>query len=530
MSEKQKKEQSMTAGEPLWLTRWNKTADQFKRAFLIVFTVLFGWLFINVLFGNMHYEYYQPAWVIACALVWGGVFVAAFWASRRYAVFLQRREKWVLVGFSVLLLATQLFFYSQLAAYPTRDFERVFTGAVNYAVNGFIEEPYLDYFYKFPNNMPVTIVLQLFFRVGNRIGFRNFYLIGALIGAACIWLTYLFVYLCCRKLWGVGQGVFTLVLLYLCLPLQTYISIFYTDVLALPFIPFAFYSYLCWKDAKTTKGKIAAALCLTLGVAFGAQLKYSVVLILLAICVDMLLHADWKKLAVTAVLFLAGFMLFSAAFTAYMYNSFLEEEGAADMATPFVSWIMMGLKGDGAHNPEDNNMIWVWPTKEEKEAQAWAELKARLGQFTPVSFLRFLNQKSIRSFGSGNLDYPHTVADSPMKQTFLVECVSEGGKYFMVFDTIAQGYHVALFVFIIAGAAAMAKKKEYGVLVPHIATMGHYLFLLLWESGQRYLLHYYGMYILAASTSFWILWKDAKNWQVGQWFLSRRKSAAKEDK
>lgn len=126
-----------------------------------------------------------------------------------------------------------------------------------------------------------------------------------------------------------------------------------------------------------------------------------------------------------------------------------------------------------------------------------------------------MNQKAIRSYGSGNMDYPHTVADSPMRQTFLVECVSEGGRYFTVFDTITQGYHVALFAFIIAGAAAMAKKKEYRVLVPYIATMGHLLFLLLWEAGQRYLLHYYGIYILAASASFVVLFQRVARGSAG---------------
>lgn len=336
---------------------WNHYADYARRGFLVLFTLLFGWLILNVVFGNMHYAYYPPRWVIACALAWAGVFIALYWASQWFSDFLQRREKWLLVGFSALLVLTQLFFYSQLGAYPTRDFERVFTGAVNYAVNGFIQEPYLDYFYKFPNNMPITIVLQFFFRIGNRLGFRNFYIIGAVFGAACVWATYGFVYLCCRKLWGAAQGFFTVALLYLCLPLQTYIAIFYTDIVALPFIPFAFYSYLCWREAKTTKGKLAAALCLTVGTAFGAQIKYSVVLILLAVCVDMLLRADWKKLGATVVLFACSFWVLNLGFTTFMYHSFLVEEGAADKATPFVSWIMMGLTGDGAHNPEDNNRI-----------------------------------------------------------------------------------------------------------------------------------------------------------------------------
>ncbi len=480
------------------LAKWQWVSGGVCRVFFVVFAAVFGVLFLEVVFFNMHFSY-SPLWVLLCALCFGGLFYGLYRLCCRAAGFLQKRQLWCLGGFFVLLAATQVLFYWQVAAYPTRDFERIFTGAVNYTVNGFIQDPYLDYFYKYPNNMPLTILLQFVFRVFHRVGFDNFYLVGALLTAGCTMLTYLFVYLCCKRLFGVKWGFFALGLLYLCLPLQSYISIFYTDMLTMLFAPFGVYCYLRLRDAQTWKGRLTAAAVLCAGLGFGTKIKYSVVITLVAILVDFLLRGDWKKLLVTAGLFLAFFAAFSALFNSYMYAHFLEEDIAKDAATPFTAWIMMALVRDGTHDPDDNYLIWQWPTQEEKQAQAMATLKERLGAYTPGKFLVFLNQKSVRSFGSGNLDYTHAVADSPMRQTFLVEGVSENGRHFAWFDTLNQGYYVALFALIIAGAVLAARRRDYTAFVPYLAIFGLFLFLLLWEAGQRYLINYYAMFILAGT-------------------------------
>lgn len=482
---------------PLSLQQDKKVSGILRRIFFAIFTIVFAVLFFQVVFGNMHFSY-QPVGVLLWAFAWCAIFVGLYFVTTRFASFFVKHEKICLIVFFILLFATQIFFYNKLAAYPTMDFERVFTGAVNFSVNGFIEEPYLDYFYKYPNNMPLTIVLQFFFRMANRLGFTNFYLVGAIVNSVFIALAYIFVYLCCLKLFNVQKGFFALFLLYLCIPLQALISIFYTDTMTIFFAPFALYMYLRMREAKTWKGILLAAGILAIVMAFGTTIKYSVVITLVAIFVDLLLRLDFKRLLTSAGLFLIAFILCGAAFNSFMYTNFLDKATAQDAKTPFTAWVMMGLKGDGAHNPDDNYLIWNWPTKEQKQKQAVEELENRLSAFTPVTFVEFMNQKAIRSWGSGNMDITRTVADSPMQQNFWVECVSPGGKYNVAFDTLLQGYHVALFGIIILGAALAFWEKDYTAFVPYLSIFGLFLFLLVWESGQRYLVNYYAMCIIAA--------------------------------
>lgn len=346
--------------------------------------------------------------------------------------------------------------------------------------------------------MPLTIVLQFFFRIANMIGFTNFYVIGVLFNAFCILLAYTFVYLCCRRLFGVSKGFFALCLLYLCFPLQCYISVFYTDTITLFFAPFCFYLYLRMRDAKTWKGVLLAALIMTVGMAIGTKIKYSVVIAVIAVLVDLLLRLDWKKLLLVGVSFCVLFLAVNAGFNSFMYAHFLDKDTAKDAATPFTSWIMMGLKGDGAHNPDDNYLIWNWETAEEKQAQAASEIKNRLLAFTPSTFVKFYNQKALRSWGAGNLDIADWAGNSPVRETFLAAAIYEKSPTYATMDTISQGYYVALFAMVIVGAILACLKRDYKVFVPYLGIFGLFLFLLLWEAGQRYLVNYFGFYIIAA--------------------------------
>lgn len=472
-------------------------SNRLRQLFLIMFGLVFFVLTISTCFFNPHFSH-PIGLLLLFTVLWAGVFALLARALCTQAQCLQRYEKRLLGLFWVVLVLVQLLFYYQLAVYPTRDFERVYTAAVNYTINGFIQDPYLDYFYKFPNNMPITIVLQFVFRLVYKFGFTNFYIIGCMLGALCVQCTYTFTYLCCKKLFGVSGGFLALFLLLLCLPLQCYIGVFYTDIFALPVAPAAFYFYLQQKQAKTRKRQLLWLACLCLIVALGTSLKYSAVIVLIAIGVDMLLHRRWQSCLAMAALFVLLFAGIRFGFNQYTYHHFLDKSEAADKATPFTAWIMMGLQGDGAHNAADNNLVWVLPTQAEKKAAAAAEIKSRLSSYTPASFTAFLWQKSLRSFGSGNFSYTTLVADSPRRQTVLVEGVSPSGRYFTVFDTLVQGYHVLMLAGAALAAAFAVRRRKYTVMVPCITLFGLFAFLLLWEAGERYLLHFYPMFTLTA--------------------------------
>ena len=159
---------------------------------------------------------------------------------------------------------------------------------------------------------------------------------------------------------------------------------------------------------------------------------------------------------------------------------------------------MMGLNGDGSFNVDDRYYAWSFATKEEKEENIKQQIAYRLGQHTPVTFLQHLNQKGVRSFGSGNMEYNFTISNSPVRQTYLVQCVSPGTDSFVWMGNIVQGWHIMLFLLVIASAVISLKKGDFTLFLPILSILGLYLFLLLWESSQRYLINYMCMYVVCA--------------------------------
>ena len=479
----------------------NKTDRICKNIFYRIFTLCFSWLMINVLFFNPYFDY-KPYIVLPIAAVWFALMFLAFKAVEKHRDFIERNTVKFLVCFFIVLRFTQFVTYNLCGGYPTRDFERVFTGAYNYTITGVIEDPYLDYFYKYPNNMPITIILQFIFRRAHKFGITNFFAVGALFNRRCISAAYLFTFLSVRNAMGTKYAAFAVILLYFCLPLQTYISIFYTDTTSMLFPPLIIYFY---QTVGKPKGKIQNILfCIAMGLAvgLGIKIKYSVAIALIAVIIRCVIKFDFKRLAVIAVSSAMGFALVSGVFDRFMYRNILDKDKAYDMSTPFLAWIAMGMQGDGTHSADDNHFIWAQETHEDKVDGAKFLLKARLEYMGPVGYIKFLNEKAVRSFGSGNLDYPNTVSDSPMKQNFMIDILNSQGKYNAVFDNIIQGYHVTVFLMICIGGAVGVSGKDRRLFARQLSSFGMFLFLLLWEAGTRYLLNYYPVFISASLAGF----------------------------
>ena len=478
-----------------------KSAETLRRVFYICFAVCFAWLFGNVVFNNMHFSYAIVPTIVS-TVVWLGLFFLLAWASNRYAAFLCAHEKICLAAFFILLFITQVFFYMQLASYPTRDLEPVFRGAYTYAIAGKMDEIQIDYFYKHPNNLPFTVLLTFLFRVARKFGmdaYESYIALASAFNGVCLAAGYWFTYLCARRLKNVHTGFTALGILYLCLPLQFLISVCYTDTTTLLFAPFALYLYLCARVQPHLMRKLLLYAAMGAVMGLGTQIKYSVAFTVIALAIDALLSGKWKHaLAATGGLVL-GFLLWGAVFNSFVYAHVLDKTLARDAATPFSSYLMMSMHGDGAFNAADRQFAWSFATKEEKETAIRAQIQQQMQSYTPASFAVFLNQKAVRSFGSANMEYDFTAANSPMQQGFFVECISKGGRWYEACGIVTQGWHIAVYLLCIACAIHAFRRKNHAAFVPLVSLFGLLLFLLIWEASQRYLVNYTAMAVLCGA-------------------------------
>ncbi len=470
-----------------------------KNLFYILFACRFGLLIFNILFANVYFDY---KWYISLIIgvCWTVFFSLVYKVVRSNISVIENNRNKFIILMCIILTVTQFFMWNFCAGYPTRDFERVFTGAYNYTITGEILDPYLDYFYKFPNNMPLTIIYQFIFRAVYRVFGTgvNFFVIGAVFNGICIICAYVFTYLAVENLSDTKTAVMAVLVLYFCLPLQTYISIFYTDTTTMLYPPMMLYFYSKIKDEENLKKALPYIIAMCGLTAVGIKIKYSVSIMLIAVVICLFIRFDFRKIIAVILSIALSYSIVSAVIDGFMYKNILEKEKAADWSTPFLAWIAMGMGGDGTHNSNDNHFIWSFETQEERERAAKWQLQTRLEHMGFKGYIQFLNKKMVRSFGSGNLDYINTVSDSPMKQNVAIDILNKDGKYNPVFDNIIQGYHIMIFIFIAISGIYGIRNKKREFFARQVAALGMFLFLLLWEAGTRYLLNYYPIFIISS--------------------------------
>lgn len=481
-------------------------SKQLRRAFYLLFLLLIGNLMVQTIFRNPYFSF-TAVGSIGAALLWGAVLWGLAVLLRRWEPMLVQYQNRLLCGFLLLTIATQFAFYSFAACWPVRDLEYIHNAAYEYAVTGQIVGLSQDYLYKFPNNLPVVGLLQLIWRIVYRIfgeGFTQWHSVAILLNAAAILLGYLFLFLLAEQLLGTRWGFWCWLVLYGCLPLQFLLTYYYTDTLTLPFAPMALYAWLRLRQEKRPSRKIGFAILGGLALGIGTTLKATVAIVLIAILIDALLQWDWRNIAALLLTTVCSLALCSFAVNQFAYGNgrVLDRAVAPDRATPYTNWIAMGMMGDGSYTPDTNLAVWQKETKAEKEAFSREILQQRyqeeFGSFG--KYLLFLNRKGVRSFGCGDLETPQTVGVHFRKEGGLAEkLVYEQGAWHKAYEYIAQGWHLAVFGFMLLAAGLSLRKGDRKAFIPLLAVFGLYLFLLIWEASQRYLTNWLTLFVLAAA-------------------------------
>ncbi|MBQ7859611.1 MAG: hypothetical protein IJ347_05730 [Faecalibacterium sp.] len=483
---------------------FEKTAQRLRGCFYLLFAVLIGNLLVQTVFFDPWFGF-KPLPSLLAAAVWLAAFAGL-------AVLLRRAEGWLCahrIAAVALALAvtaaTQLIFYGFAACWPVRDLQYIHDAAYEYTIAGQITGISQDYLYKFPNNLPVVALLQLVWRVVYRVmgaGFEGFSLLGVLLNAGAILLAYLFTFLAAEQLLGTRRAFWCWGVLYLCLPLQFLVTYYYTDTLTLCFAPMAVYAWL--RMQKPRRFGVQAAMAAGFGLCIGAgiSLKVTIVIVLVAIAIDGVLRRAWKPLALLLACTALGVCLCNAAVERFAYGGrVLDQTIAADEATPYTNWIAMGMMGDGSYTPDTNLDVWQYEGKQARQQRSLEILRQRYEAFGGFgNYLLYLNQKGIRSFGNGDLETPNTVGLHLRKELGLAEAlVYENGKWHTAYEYICQGWHLAVFGLMLAAVVQALRGKAVQGFVPLLATFGLYLFLLIWESSQRYLTNFLCIFVLGAA-------------------------------
>ena len=451
------------------------------------FGLIFLNLFLRTLFLNYCYDYPLIP-VLGCVIFLAGVLLAANFILEKFPVLLQYSNRIFFGGLAVQFMVL-LWMGTHLETVGNNDFGSVYHSAETWVLEQ--RFPEIGYFAIYPNNMGAFLLLKDVFQVMHWMGWRHFFLGGLALNLISIFCAITGVYFLAKKLLGDKAALLSFVAFGLWCPLYFWVAVFYTDMLSLGYIPWVL--YFCVKALEAFKktgvfwglGWWCAA-CLT--AAIGSCIKSVVWIPLIAGFVWLALQLDKKQLA---AMVLCAVVLCSGVNGIFQWrvNGCLPAE-SREKAFPAEHWIMMGLVGDGSYNHADFLLSSSIDSPEERREVARNEIALRLKQRSPVAFWKFLQIKQLRSFGSGNADVHHFLEAGPVHQSIALQLGASYGEYHYIYEYLSQGWLVLMLgsLSCIAAKGIVQEKLKIPLGLCCGAILGLWMFLLIWEAGQRYLI------------------------------------------
>lgn len=98
---------------------------------------------------------------------------------------------------------------------------------------------------------------------------------------------------------------------------------FYTDSLSLIFPVLFYYLYLCLKGENDRKKQIIYLAAMGLSLTIGMMIKFTVVIVLIAVVIDAFLYIPWKKALLILVVSLAFYGVIKSIYNHNLYKNYI---------------------------------------------------------------------------------------------------------------------------------------------------------------------------------------------------------------
>ena len=422
--------------------------------------------------------------------------------AEKFKSFFTKYIKWLLIGYLLITFVLQISLGIQVRYTPMWDLSAVFDGAITWLEQGNINE-FSDYFYYFPNNMGLLLVFKGYFSVIYAVfGAETDYFVAALVlGSVTVTLFRFSVIWISKKLFGVEYAITAMLLLLCCIPLYFASAAFYTDVMSMAAPALCYLLYLYTKEAVSIKKKVLWNICMALVAAYGMEIKFTVIIIVIAVGMEILLSKEWKNFVLMAGIHCVVIMMVFSTVNHIIYPNLLTQEQAEFQNTPYLHWIMMGAQGNGSYNPQDYNFTRSFEDKDERQQALKAEILKRYQELGVQGILDLWKKKTIKCFGDGTYALSDFLDDGPVEGSKWSKWILYSGEKYNIYQTICLGIFVVVMLLMLFGVSGSFHNR--GILHANmtalwLAFVGLWIFLMLWETSGRYFSNYLSVMLLSA--------------------------------
>lgn len=466
-------------------------------AFYALFSIVFTWVMICVIFLN---PYHETAYLIPVSLAGLAALAVVYRVLKRYEEVLKNKYNYILPVFCAVMYIIQLIAGKALEFDPVFDMGAVYHGAAEWVKTGTFGE-YYDYFEMFPNNIGSMFFLFIIFKLCSFIGIENFFMAGAAVNSIMSVCAMAVVSLTCRKMGCARHGLFALALFALSLPFYIIGAVFYTDSLSLLFPALVYYLYLLARSAADMRKQILFYLLMGLAAAVGMQMKFTVAVALVAAAIDLCFHFEPKRAAIAAAAAASMLILVSVSVNGVIYGSHLDRETVENESLIYNHHIMMGLNGDGSYSASDYDFSKSFDNAAERNEAISEKIKQRVSSLGLKGMYELFEGKAARDFGDGTYGFGDFLDDDPKNDTVLHEYVLYDGEKYSKYSHLCTGVHIAVMILMLFWSYSFVfvrKNKPYEYIAPCLAVFGVFAVLMIWETNRRYFFNFVPMIFICA--------------------------------
>lgn len=469
-------------------TAVNKVVSIFSIVFVIAILLIiiasllfpdYDWPVRGFFVGNRFHYFDVPAALLLLAVIAVLFFILLMYLFSRMG----RRQLRLTAGVlwaMILTAETLIIFFFHGIQPPDFDGGHTFFQAINLLEHKY-QADNLQYFQIYPNNVAITVLRYWIYRAfcfGNPAFFIPADQIACAVSLNIgIYFSWKFILSTLNQ----KTANLFLIMVLTCFPLFFYIVYFYTDSMTLMFPPLLL--YLTHRYARTDKIRYIILFSLFLAISF--QIRENMILMLPALILYIFLIKNFKKTLIC--LMISAVLIAGVGFAAQKYENHLGFTKNQALEMPTISWLLMGLSGNGRYNNKDYMLAMRQPTQKQKKDVNLQAIKQRIADRGAIGLSITWAVKAARTFGDGSLAYfwqTNTTTDYSVPYNYIFG----HQKQLVIF--IIQVFHIALLILLAFSVVRSSRKRKIDEnLLIQICLFGSILFyVFVWEAEPRYAL------------------------------------------
>lgn len=452
----------------------------FTIGLLIILYIIF-----NLLFNNVSYTL-KPT-LLATSIIIYLILIFVFW--KLYQKFLINKKYGPGILFCIFIMI-QIIFACLFVVKPSWDFGTVFNIVLEDLQNGssMFSSIYMN---QVKINLGIALLLKIVFTPFVILGINHYVIIGILLNIIFINIGLYYLYKLITLITDKKISSLCLLLTLMFTPFISYVPIFYTDTLSLPFAIIGI--YYIYHYFYTSQRKNIDLVFSGLSIGIGTIIKPTVLIVYIAIIIWLIVREKKdsvrdtiKRMAILSIFLVIPILLFNS----YISRN-LDEKMLNHYQVPKTHWIMMGLKNYGGFNSEDPDFTVSFPNEEKKKEANIRVIKERLKNYIEENkLIEFYTNKLTYTWGDGTFYAPVKLSREPKYNTIVSEYIY--GMKKDCFYSFAQAEWLIMLTLIVIGIIVrpyLTYRQRDLQLLSLISTAGILLFLLIWETRSRYLVN-----------------------------------------